>query len=223
RAANDYLSRYRGNPYEFFVRTRIRHVYKPKPWGFGCEFFSGYGIFSGSLQTHYTNNVPIGVDFDITLFEFVLYLRDYIGFSKTVHEFNGKNTAVWEKNSQVRVFLPEASIGYNFSKNSRFRIVPFGGIGSMDVSPTTYDLEHEEGLDKYDLTFTTTWITGINFDLMLGRQKNSGLPKKSGYFVRIRYAYTFPQFGRYYPGFEGNMQYITLGIGTYTRGIKRDY
>lgn len=44
----------------------------------------------------------------------------------------------------------------------------------------------------------------------------------SNWFIRIRYCYNFPQFSKSYNGFDGDMQYITVGFGGFGRKIKKD-
>jgi len=100
------------------------------------EFFTGYSVHTGSLKDNYTNNIPIGVAFDICYKKIELYLRDYIGFNKTKKDFS-YSIGTFEKGSTTMVFLPEASVGYVTFDNNRFKFSPFVGIGTMDISPPT--------------------------------------------------------------------------------------
>jgi hypothetical protein len=203
-----------------FVRKYIRYKIVASDWGFGFEFFSGYGVFSGQLQSHYKDNVPVGVAFDVIYKKFTLYLRDYIGFSFTKHDFTG-SSAVWPKGSQVRVFLPEATLGYTIDNNKNYSLTPFAGISSCDIGPIENDTKTTPALKGYDLKFTTTYTFGINADIKL--KKYSGYPNTGYLFIRVRYAYNMPQLSKYYPGTDGSFQYLTIGIGGIAHKPKRDY
>jgi hypothetical protein len=221
--ADNFLKTYVQSRFEDFTKTYIRYKLVPKDWGMTFEFFSGYSIYTGNLSDNYTNNVPLGVAFDICYKNFELYLRDYIGFNKTKKDFN-YSLGIWEKGSRTMVFLPEASLGYVAYNDNRFKLSPFAGIGSMDISPTTKDKEKTPELKEVSLEFTTTYIIGINFDIKFGpKHTPKYIPKTSYGFMRIRYGYSIPRFEKKYDGMFGNMHYITIGFGGMARGLKREH
>ena len=224
--ADEFLGQNPNSNYEAYTREYIRLKYVPSKWGFGVEFFSGYGIFDGSLAEEYKNNVPMGVAFDLCYKDFNLYLRDYIGFSRNLNEWN-YGSGIWEKNSQVRVFLADITLGYTLLENSAFKIAPFAGIGTSGIGPTQYDLDKEPDLENVELDFSGTYSLGLNFDIKLGRPKiaivSQNKPEDSYWFLRLRYAYNWMKFDKKFDGFNGNMHYVTVGIGGLGRTIKRDY
>ena len=224
--ADNYLQNYPNDEHIGITRKFIRYKLVPSNWGFAYEIFSGYGLFSGTLKNLYTNNVPMGVAFDVYYKDLVLYLRDYIGFSNTKQDLYGQGE-LWPKNSQVRVYLPEASLGYIIHDSKHFKLAPFVGISSTDISPTEYDMEKFPYLKDFELKFTTTYSIGFNMDFKFGKPKMAMVtrssPEESNWFIRIRYGYNFSQFSKSYPEFDGNMQYITIGFGGFGRKIKRDY
>lgn len=220
--ADAFISKYPESNYIDFARTSIRYKLVPKKWGMAFEFFSGYSLFNGTLSDNYTNNVPIGVSFDIAYKNAVLYLRDYIGFNKSKTDVD-YSLGTFEKGSRTMVFLPEASLGYAVLDNNLLKIAPFAGIGAMDIGPTTAATEKIPELSEATLEFTTTYMAGINFDIKLGKKKTPAYSPKSSYgFIRIRYAYNMPQFENDYPGMCGNMHYFTIGFGGFARGLRRD-
>ncbi len=222
--AEEFISKYPESNYNNFTKANIRYKLVPKNWGMAFEFFSGYSIYTnrGTLHDNYTNNVPIGVAFDIAYKNFVLYLRDYIGFNKSKTDVD-YSLGTFEKDSRTMVFLPETSLGYAVLDNNRFKISPFAGIGAMDIGPTTAATEKIPELSEAALEFTTTYMAGINLDIKFGKKKTPAYSPKAGYgFMRIRYAYNMPQFERNYPGITGNMHYITIGFGAFARGLVRD-
>jgi len=221
--ADKFLETYASSEFEEFTKKYIRYKQVPKDWGMTFEFFSGYSVYTGNLSENYTNNVPVGVAFDICYKNFELYLRDYIGFNKTKKDFD-YSLGTWQKGSGTMVFLPEASLGYVAYNDNRFKISPFAGIGSMDISPPTNDTEETPELKEVSLEFTTTYIVGINFDIKFGPKHIPHYSPKTSYgFMRIRYGYSIPRFEKKYDGMTGNMHYITIGFGGMERGLKREY
>lgn len=221
--ADVFLKEYPNSEYNDFTRKHIRYKLVPKNWGMAFEFFSGYSFYTGTLHENYSNNIPIGVAFDICYKKFELYLRDYIGFNKTKKDFN-YSLGVFEKGSRTMVFLPEASLGYAVLDNNRFKISPFVGIGAMDISPTSKATEDTPELKEISLEFTTTYMLGFNFDVKFGAKKVPTFSPKTNYgFLRVRYAYNIPRFNKKYDGMTGNMHYITIGFGGFSRGIKREF
>lgn len=221
--ADIFLETYSNSKFEDFTRTYIRYKQVPRDWGVTYEFFSGYGVYTGNLSDNYSNNVPVGVAFDVCYKNFELYLRDYIGFNKTKKDFD-YSLGTWEKGSRTMVFLPEASLGYAAYNGNRFKLSPFAGIGAMDISPTSNDTEKTPELEEVALKFTTTYIIGINFDIKFGPGNTPKYSPKTSYgFMRIRYGYSIPGFEKKYDGMTGNMHYISIGFGAMARGLKREY
>lgn len=221
--ANVFLSTYPNSKYEKVIRNNIRYVLVPSRWGADFEFFTGYGYFTDALSDHYQNNIPIGIAFDFEYDKFTLFLRNYIGFSFTRKDrpFNG---GVWKEDSQVRVYLPEASLGYAVVNSRKLKISPFAGIGSTSISATEYDLQREPDLEQVELDFTTTYMAGVNLDIKLNWGADTPPLHYAAYsywFLRLRYAYSRPQFQSHYPAFSGDMHYLTVGIGALYRGAKR--
>jgi len=220
--ADSFLKAYPETKYKDFTQKHIKFKFAPKNWGMAFEFFSGYGIFTGTLNSNYTNNIPLGIAFDICYKRFELYLRDYIGFNKTKKDFD-YSLGVYEKGSSTMVFLPEASFGYAALDNNKFKIAPFLGIGAMDISPPMGKTEKTPELKEVSLKFATTYLIGLNFDVKLGKKDYLFRPKSSYFFLRIRYGYSIPRFSKKYDEILGNMHYITIGIGGFSKGLKREY
>lgn len=222
-ASNDYLSKYPASAYETFIREYIRYQVKPSRWGFAFEFFSGYGIFTDDLADHFKNNVPIGVAFDVSYKRWVLFLRDYIGFSHTSHALTFEG-GTWLKDAQTRIFLPEATLGYVIRDLERIKVIPFAGIASTSITPTEHDIDKYAEYENVGLDFTTTFCYGINLDLKRGKPQTAIIAhnETAYWFIRLRYAYNQPQFTKKYDGYSGNMHYITLGFGGFGRRLKRD-
>ncbi len=222
--SDDFLKNHPGSQYDEFTRQNIRYKFIPAKWGFAFEFFSGYGFLTDQLAEHFKNSIPFGVAFDVCYKDFSLYLRDYIGFSKTKLDIPYEN-GIWEKKSPVRIFLPEASLGYTAIENKYLKLSPFIGISSTDIGPTEYDIEKNKELEKAELEFTSTYSLGLNLDIKLGKSKMAMVtygPEQSYWFLRLRYSYNMPQFDNKYEGFSGQFHSITVGIGGFGRKLKRE-
>jgi hypothetical protein len=218
---NKFLNTFASSKFERYAKKYIRYKLIPKDWGTTFEFFSGYGLFTGNLGKNYSNNVPIGVAFDICYKNFELYLRDYFGINETKRDFvYSKGT--WKKGSGATVFLLEASLGYVAYNNNRFKVSPFAGIGSMNIGPSDKATAETPEIEEVSLDFTTTYLVGINFDVKFGpKHRPEYNPKTSYLFMRIRYGYSVPTFEKKYDGMTGNMHYVTIGFGSMARGAKR--
>lgn len=222
RYSNQYLVKYPDSPFNSFIKEFIRVEFEPSYWGFGFEFFSGYGIFTDQLQTNFANHVPIGIAFDVQYKSVVLYLRNYIGLGRTSMPIDFGGTT-WRDNAQTRIFLPEASIGYELVSTDYFKFTPFVGISATDISPTEYDLDRYEEYENVGLDFTTTYSFGLNLDIKL-KTSSSGILARNedgSWNIRLRYSFNQPQFANSYPDFTGNFHYLTVGISGFARKLKR--
>ena len=217
--AENFLKSFPDTEYRNFIKQHIEYRLVPKNWGLATEFFSGYGIFTGTLSNNYTNNIPIGIAFDICYKKFELYLRIYIGFNKTKKDFE-YSTGVYEKRSSTLVLLPEASLGYAALDNDRFKFSPFAGIGGLHICPPFGKTDKEPELNEVSIS-AFTYNLGLNFDIKFGGKGHLFCPKSSYSFLRIRYGYSIANFSKKYDGMSGGTHSITIGFGGISRGLKR--
>jgi len=219
--ADDFLKAYPETEYKDFTQKHIKFKLVPKNWGMAFEFFSGFGIFTGTLNKNYTNNVPLGIAFDICYKRFELYLRDYIGFNSTKKDFD-YSKGVYEKGSSTMVFIPEASMGFVVLENDRFKLAPFAGIGGLHICPPLGKTDKESELNEVSIS-AFTYNLGVSIDLKFGKNGYSFRPKSSYGFLRVRYGYSIPNFSKKYDEISGGTHYITIGVGGFSRGLKREY
>ena len=222
--ADQFLNSYPNSHYNQFIRQNIRYEFVPSKWAFVFEFFSGYGILNEELKNTFTNPVPIGIAFDVYYKNVALFLRNYIGFSKTKTDIP-YNNGIWEREKQARVYLPEASLGYVVMDNKIAKLTPFAGFAGTAFLPTENDIQENKALKKAGLNFTNTYTAGINLDIKLGASKTEMVSyNEVGYWLlRLRYGYTQSQLQKRYDNYSGAMHYITVGIGGFGRTIKRKY
>lgn len=223
--AGNYLQKYPDSEYEYFIRHFIRFSYQPSTWGFGFEFFSGYGLFTGTLDSKYTHNIPMGVAFDLYYNNFVFNLRNYIGFNRTREDIIYPDV-VWQRRSQARVFLPELSVGYGLRVNKNLNITPFAGYLITMITATENDIEELPELRDAGVVSALGLTTGINLEIALGQPYINtnlyGIRSQNQWVLRIRYAYSMPGLRDKYPNSSGNIHTITIGAGSIGRKIKRD-
>ena len=222
--ANTFLAAYPNSKYEEFVRENIRFQLAPSKWGFTFEFFSGYGVLTGDLKKSFNNPIPLGIAFDIYYKNWVLYLRNYIGISKTKIDIP-YSKGVWMKGLSANIFVPEASIGYVLLDNKKLKLAPFVGFGGTDITPTENEIKKDPDLKNAEFKMTKTYSVGFNTDIKFGRSKMSMLSygrEESYGFLRLRYTYDIPRLEKRY-GLSGNMHNITVGIGGFGKRIKRVY
>lgn len=218
--ADLYLAKYpesSQSTYAEFIRTYIRYVYTLGNFGYGFDFFSGYGKFDGKLNEYFTSNVPIGVGFEISYKDIIFYLRDYIGVAcKVRKEFEYKE--LWKKDLKQNVYMAEISVGYSLFENRKIKFTPFAGISGMAICPPEA-IRKEEGNDV-ELNFSLAYDLGLNVDIKL--QRGSGIQNEH-WILRFRSGYSMPNFKRLDEQFSGSMFYLNIGFGGYFRPIVRDY
>ena len=224
--ADSYLEKHPESVFEPYTRNYIRYQIVPSKWGFGFDFFSGYGKYTKELGENFGHHIPLGVAFHIQYNQFILYLRDYIGIGKTRDDMTISSTT-WEKDAKANFFIPEASIGYVIHDADRFKIAPYLGIAASLITPTERSIDENPEYKNVDVS-ATTYSCGMNVDLKLGSGSGgvkmvSADPEEAFWFVRLRYGYGMPQFEKKYGFFEGNVHYISIGIGGFGRKLKRDF
>jgi hypothetical protein len=222
--SDKFLANYPASIHEPYIREYVRMVFKPSKWGLGVEFFSGYGRYTGQLEEEFKSSIPMGIAFDVTYLNWVLFLRNYIGFTKNKHDIS-YGAGIWPRESQARMFLPEITLGYQVLKSEHFILTPFAGMGWTDIGPTTFDMEKNPDLRNATLTFTQTPTVGVNLDLIMGRINTPmiAVNEQNYWMIRLRYAHHAPRYDKKYTGFDGNIHSITVGVGGFGRSLKKSY
>jgi hypothetical protein len=219
--ANGFLKKYPESNYTDMVKKSIKFELVPSDWGFSFSFFSGYGLFTKDVKNYIKNNVPVGVGFDVCYKRFALYLRDYIGFTHLKKDLP-YSLGVWEKGSSAQVMIPEVSLGYYVKEGKHYKVAPFAGIAYTGIIPVEVDEDKNPDLSEADRG-ATTFSVGVNLDVIPFVNLKSNKPESGYVYLKIRYAYGMTSFGQKYQGFEGNIHYITVGIGIMSRNVKRKY
>jgi hypothetical protein len=203
--------------------SRIQDIYNSRaiklrksiPLGFGVEFASGYSQTTGQLRNYMKYDVPFLVAFDLYKNRFFLSLRDYIGFSSAASDISLNGHYPIPKDKQLRVYVPEVSLGYAVFDNKYFRLTPFLGYGATAIDATDGDKQKDPKLNDAGFFFTETYSLGAALDLILSRTEYLRGEKKpissSWTAIRVRYGYYRPQYYHKY-GVSGQRHSITMGI-----------
>lgn len=222
--ADAFLKNHPDSRYVGYTRQYIRYEMVTSKWGYGFEFFSGYGLATGNLYNSFHSHVPLGVAFDVLYKNWTLYLRDYIGIGSTHADIAVKGT-VWPNATKANTMIPEATLGYMLPIKGKLHLSPFAGVGGLILSPTESQKDESYYKQVGELGRFAE-IAGVNLDIKLGKT-SGGYPmamynEEGFWFLRIRYGYVMTNLGKLYPGLSGNMHYLTIGIGGQGRRIKRD-
>jgi hypothetical protein len=205
READEFLAVHGDSKYAPFVRSQIRYVVQPSPWGFGYNFAVGYLAVPSRLRV-FGDYVDFAFGLEGSLFEWYAELRVDIGAArKTAGEFT--YNGLWPSGTNVMEAGGVVSLGRIFPAGDLFTLIPHLSIGGLDFAPTQ---EETDRLGKdYALDFAV-WGIGMHVDLGLGGDIH----------LRLSAETRFPLEHRNVAGSE--FTFITVGIGTFGHSIVRD-
>ncbi|WP_243345483.1 hypothetical protein [Parabacteroides sp. FAFU027] len=207
-----------------YTREYIRYKWGASNWGWGYEFFLGAGPLTNKLKEHFDVPAYIGLEFSASYKRFHFFQRDFIGLTTTLKDIPSSNL-IWTKGADAEFFLWEFSVGYAAIETRKIKLVPFTGIGGSNVEPPQDQIDKYPELSTFKMAFKTTYTIGANLDIKLGKGDEHFVTYtgwvKTRWILRLRYEYALPQFAAYYPGYNGNMHMITVGIGAFSHKIVR--
>jgi hypothetical protein len=219
--ADNILNNSETKRYNDYIKKHIRYRLIAKNWSGSVEFFTGYGIITGELSNTYDNFLPIGAGFGIGYRNLELSVRAINGNHKIKRDL-GYSTGIYTKNSKVRIFIPEMTLGYSILNNNYLKISPFGGIGLSDISVTTDQTDEIPELKELSTGYSPMYVAGLNIEVKFGPKKLPEFMPKTNYsYLNIRYNYGMPQLEKKHAGMNGNFHYFTIGYGTMSRGTRR--
>ena len=222
--ANQFIEKYPNSELTSYIRQNIRYEMKDLNWGYGGEYFSGYGNFSGQLSSHYTDFFIWGFALEGSYKKVILNIRENIGISNTKHDFTKQNTQTWPNKSEVRIYSSELCLGYIAHEQKHVKVTPFIGVSAVNITPSGFYMLDNEDAIQYELKYTPAYLLGFNadFKFKLSWCDLSTNQSEENYFIRLRYAYSLPQFSTRYNGYNGTMQTFTIGFGAFGKDKKRD-
>lgn len=223
--SNIYLTNYPNSQYEEFVRKYIKYQLVPSKWGFGFEFFLGYGAFTQEIADNFSNQGAFGITFDVAYKKTTFYFRGYLGVGRLNKPIASPNRdLIWEEGSRATLVKPEFSVGYDFYETEKIKFTPFVGISAALLeSGETDDIENSSFKDS-EIDYASAYELGLNLDWKIGKDKMNLITNKASnsyWFLRFRYSLSVPDIHVNGAGLNGVYHCVTIGIGGFARGIKR--
>lgn len=228
KLSNKFAGDFPDSPYKSMVLKTIREEFVPSKWGWGIEFFGGFGAFTGGLKDNYTNHGAFGMAFEMEYSRFMTDLKMYIGLNKTKQDidFTYKgNDYIWEKDAPAVPIIVDLNLGYAAIENKVVKIIPFASVGVMSLSSREDTNDYPELKEVSKTSFT--YGPGISIDFKLGTTQSRhpyylgyeySLPTHENYTaLRLRYTYNINNF----KGASGNIHTITLGVVLFGKRIIR--
>lgn len=221
--ADLFISEFPQSNFVPYIRKYVRFVYVSSTWGYGYDISFGYAGLFGKVSDVFSNSAVIGIGFDVSYKQFVLYPRIAFGFGSSVKQaFSHPPGITWQKNLALNIFVPELTAGYAFVENDFIRLTPFAGITGVLIAPP--EREKEIPGNDVELNSNASLIYGINVDLRLGSQSSSmfNFSETGRWNIKLRLSMSNLSYTGTNAGFSGSCFYITVGFGGFNRPIHRD-
>ncbi|MEY3242395.1 MAG: hypothetical protein RIR11_3834 [Bacteroidota bacterium] len=212
---SDFLKRYPGSKYNYFVRTFMELPPEAKRHWFSVEA----NLLQNNWQSELERNVNAGWGFlggvNYHKRRWTIAGQVAITYQKNVRVIYG-NFADWPINARSSYNDYGFSVGYAVFDKTKVRISPFvraGVVSFNSVAPTDDDGNVlENPYVEFDVTSLSLGV-GLGIDLKLKTRKNNerGLlpPNYAGFKMRI--GYNRLNFGKNNPQLTGNTLFFSIG------------
>jgi len=150
------------------------------------------------------------------------YDLNLLAGSSTAQQDMVVENKAWAKGTDLDLFLLKLSLGYDVWDNERFEFSPNFGIVYTNYSPSQYNSQNQP--INSDIKYTTKnfmhYSLGFNYDIKFKPKNNR--PEFKGFisFIRLSYGLNIPSIN--YSGYNGIVNYFTVGFGFGVRKTKRD-
>ncbi len=218
RRADQFLFKYRHSKYNNYIRQYIVERYETSNWRFHYDVGFGYHGSTDSLGTIFKNGFGFGLGAGAAYKNVVLNLKIHLGITSPTADFR-KNDTIWEKNHSSNITQFETSLAYLIEANNKLSLLPSIGIGTTSIVPSQGNLSDQERYDNVKYNAKLTYFAGlaINYNLVT----HSNRFAETATYLQLNYRYSLPQFEQSFNGLDGNIHFITLGIGGFIRSKKR--
>lgn len=183
----------------------------------GGNFSIGYGIYNHNIKNYFTNPILLGLDIDLHNRKRIIEFGGVLGLGMSTQNMDFPDETTWEKDNAFAMFKIGASIGYSIVDNRTFLIAPVAGLSlgaQMAVFMNSEAASNEPFLPAYKLGFIydiKPWaILDDHYRLNDKDISYTSLRISAGVYVPIGR----PKYDEF---FNGNMVYITIGMGGLTR------
>lgn len=227
-----YIDKYPASVYNDYINENIRPDYTLSRFGIGGGFYSGYAFTMGNFNKYFTSGVPMGANIDVAYNRCIFMInlfsipsvvkKHFIPLERTT----ANDTVTWGKGLFSSMSVASASLGVVVLNTYRFKIVPFGGVGTMGISAAknefnTNIMDKEEVLN---MNLTPSYYTGINceykFKYIRSYTNYSEAFKsklnKTYWYLKCMFAYVRQPDYIIKPEMRGSTLMFNVGIGTFS-------
>lgn len=189
--------------------------FENKSFGSGMNAGFGLGAFTGTLGEHFTPTFNFIYGFDFAYKKSILFLNGTL--AKGNVRKNYQTDKIWQEGQKAGVAIIDASCGYAFIDNNKFKISPFAGLGITEFTATNKD-NKENGLRMVDYNM----IFGINTDYRIKKRLNLisdsyfGRNEKVETAIRARLYVTK---ANYFSDLQGYSVNLTIGLSVFGNRI----
>jgi hypothetical protein len=219
---DSYLKTYPESELNGYVRNYIKYKYVLGNWGGAFEAFFGMSFPTGELRDMYSDDVLGGGAIDVYYKKFEFVLRMFGGSLRAKRDME-YSTGFYPKDSAMTAFLPELSFGYAVFENHRIKLAPFVGIGGLFIHASSTKRKEIPALKEFSIS-AFAFNLGTSFDIRFGKKpRYLYYPNSYGGFLRIRYNLCLPIFSNRHHTISSQMHTVTIGVGIFSRDLKREY
>jgi hypothetical protein len=202
-----------------FIKSNILFDIIPSKFGLSFDIALGVGNYTKSFSNYFGQNgfATLGIELSYKRLDFAFR---YNGGSSIVQKEFIVDNVIWQEKIHPDVMLPELSLGYNILDLKHFRVIPYGGVSFLKLTPSDKDRELIPDLNDTRIKMPM-YMMGLTFDFKYklhhfdsyygSHNNNFGL-------IRLRYAFGFPSDD--YNGNLGYMNYLTIGWGISLKGVQ---
>ncbi|NJM16596.1 MAG: hypothetical protein HC896_15580 [Bacteroidales bacterium] len=222
-SSTDFTSRYAQSPYQSFIEQNINLKYKQSHWNIGWGVLTGYSFWLGDLSTYFKGFVPIGGSIDVgynrlnIVINFVGSLSSKTKKAFTTYNADSTQNADWSKGQRVSVVRADVNLGYTVLSNTKFKVVPYAGLGTTAISTLT---EIEDTVPS--IRHTPSFAAGVLLDYKFSYTNKD--PKsyeeafivekdRTYWYARLNLALVNPMYSEDYKRFKGKNLYVGASIG----------
>jgi hypothetical protein len=218
-----FIFKYPTSVYNSFIKKNIRYKEKVSDFGFGYDFFLGYGTFSGGISKNLRDYAPFGFSIDLTYKNFDINLGTGLGVAKLQHPVVYQNVT-WNKDLKADIFYPYASFGYNFITKGKLSFSPFVGLYSLIIMPNYQDIQYNSALENISFQSDASFLAGLCINYY-SKSFNATNRYRRGTqfqaFMKLKYTYFQSGFHSDLDGFNSNMHTICLSFGGFMKRVYR--
>jgi hypothetical protein len=221
--SDQFFFKYPSSTFRVFIKKVIQYKIKISDFGFGYDFFIGYGFFKGGISESLIDYAPFGFSIDLMVRNFDFNFGIGLGVT-TLSKTIVYNNIRWEKDMKADIYFPTVSLGYNFNLNNRLSISPYAGVCNFYITPTYEDIQSYPQLEYISMHSNASPLFGIGFNyysrpatFSVHRQRNLQFQG----FIKLKYTYYQSGFNKDYYGLDGAMHTICMSFGGISRRIYR--